>query len=71
MNPPLILNEPLGSDINGGMLYVADRDGGTTPNDPTVSVVPRFNMQTGASGPEIRVEKSSGFNDIEVADDLS
>jgi hypothetical protein len=69
LTPPLVLNEPLGSDINGGMLYVADRDGGTGPNDPLVSVVRRFNMQTGAPAGEIRVEKSTGFNDIEVADD--
>ncbi len=42
MTTPLILNEPLGSDIANGMLYVADRDGGTTPADPAVSVVRRF-----------------------------
>src|SRR5262245_4766258 len=69
MKPPLILNEPLGSDVANGMLYVADRDGGTGPNDPAISVVRRFNMQTGAPAGETRVEKSTGFNDIEVADD--
>src|SRR5215216_2103045 len=31
LTPPLVLNEPYGSDIANGMLYVADRDGGTTP----------------------------------------
>jgi sugar lactone lactonase YvrE len=67
--PPLVLNEPLGSDIANGVLYVADRDGGTGPNDPTVSVIRRFNMQTGAPAGETRVDKSTGFNDIEVADD--
>ena len=67
--PPLVLNEPLGSDIANGTLYLADRDGGTGPGDPTVSVIRRFNMQTGAPGPEIRIDKSTGFNDIEVADD--
>ena len=51
------------------MLYLADRDGGTSPTDPTVAVMRRFNMQTGAPAGEIRVEKSTGFNDIEVADD--
>jgi hypothetical protein len=30
LTPPLVLNEPLGSDIANGMLYVADRDGGTS-----------------------------------------
>jgi hypothetical protein len=69
MTPPLVLNEPLGSDIANGMLYLADRDGGTGPNDPAISVVRTFNMQTGAPGRTFRVEKSTGFNDIEVAAD--
>jgi hypothetical protein len=69
LTPPLVLNEPLGSDIANGQLYVADRDGGTTPTDAAISVVRRFNMQTGAPAGEIRVERSTGFNDIEVADD--
>jgi hypothetical protein len=69
LTPPLVLNEPLGSDIANGMLYVADRDGGTGPTDRAVSVVRRFNMQTGAPAGEIRVDRSTGFNDIEVADD--
>jgi hypothetical protein len=69
LTPPLILNEPLGSDIANGMLYVADRDGGTTPTDTAVSVIRRFDMKTGAPAGEIRIEKSTGFNDIEVADD--
>jgi hypothetical protein len=69
MTPPLVLNEPLGSDIAGGILYLADRDGGTSPTDPVISVVRKFNLQTGLPAGEIRVEKSNGFNDIEVADD--
>jgi hypothetical protein len=69
LKPPLVLNEPLGSDIARGMLYVADRDAGTSPADPAVSVVRWFDMKTGAPAGEIRVEKSTGFNDIEVADD--
>lgn len=69
LQPPLVLNEPLGSDIANGMLYLADRDGGTGPNDPAVSVVRRFNLKTGVPAGEVRVEKSTGFNDIEVADD--
>jgi hypothetical protein len=69
MTPPLVLNEPLGSDIVNGVLYVADRDGGTGPNDPAVSVIRSFNMKTGAPVRSIRVEKSTGFNDIEVAED--
>jgi hypothetical protein len=69
LNPKLVLNEPSGSDINGGMLYVSDRDGGTSPNDPLVAVIRRFNMQNGLPAGEFRVERSTGFNDIEVADD--
>jgi len=69
LTPPLVLNEPLGSDIANGMLYVADRDGGTTPNDPSVAVIRRFSLKTGAPAGESRVERSTGFNDIEVADD--
>src|SRR6186997_698189 len=69
MTPPLVLNEPLGSDIANGVLYLADRDGGTGPNDPAVSVIRSFNMQTGVPGRSIRVDKSTGFNDIAVAGD--
>lgn len=69
LTPPLVLNEPLGSDIANGVLYVADRDGGTTANEPSVAVIRRFNMRTGAPAGEFRVERSTFFNDIEVADD--
>ena len=69
LTPPLVLNEPLGSDIANGMLYVADRDGGTTATDPSVAVIRRFDMKTGAPAGEFRVDRSTGFNDIEVADD--
>ncbi len=69
LTPPLVLNEPLGSDIANGLLYVADRDGGTTANDPSVAVIRRFDLQTGAPAGEIRVEGSPWINDIEVTDD--
>jgi hypothetical protein len=69
LTPPLVLNEPAGSDIANGMFYVADRDGGTRADDPSVAVIRRFNLQSGAPAGEFRVEKSTGFNDIEVADD--
>jgi hypothetical protein len=69
LKPPLVLNEPLGSDIAGGKLYVADRDGGTGPNDPAVSVVRWFDMKTGLPAGQVRVDKSTGFNDIEVTED--
>lgn len=69
MKPALIFNEPLGSDIEGGVLWLADRDGGTNPNDPVVSVIRSFDMKSGLPGRSVRVEKSTGFNDIEVAAD--
>ena len=69
LTPPLVLNEPFGSDIANGMLYVADRDGDTTPTDPSVAVIRRFDMRTGAPAGEMRVERSAWLNDIEVADD--
>ena len=54
LTPPLVLNEPYGSDIANGVLYLADRDGGTTPTEPSVAVIRRFNMQTGAPAGEDR-----------------
>jgi len=69
MKPALILNEPLGSDVAGGVLYLADRDGGTNANDPVVSVVRSFDLKSGLPGRSVRVEKSNGFNDIAVAND--
>ena len=69
LTPALVLNEPFGSDVAGGMLYVADRDGGTTAGEPTVAVIRRFDMRSGAPAGEIRVEGAPWLNDIEVADD--
>ena len=69
LNPKLVLNEPLGSDIVNGVLYLADRDGGTNPTDPVVSVVRKFNMKSGAPMGEVRVPQSTGFNDLAVAND--
>lgn len=69
LTPPLVLNEPFGSDIAGGVLYVADRDGGTSPSDRAVAVVRKFDMKTGAPAGEIAVPQSTGFNDLEVAED--
>jgi hypothetical protein len=69
LTPPLVLNEPLGSDIMNGMLYVADRDGGTGPDDPSVAVIRWFNLRTGAPAGQIRVDGSEALNDIEVMPD--
>ena len=69
LNPPLVLNEPFGSDIVKGILYVADLDGGTNANEPTVAVIRSFDMKTGAPVGEIRVNQSTWLNDIAVAND--
>jgi len=65
----LVLNQPFGSYIHGGKLYVADRDGDTADGAPGVSVIRMFDMMTGAPAGEIRTPGSAGFNDIEVAKD--
>ncbi len=65
----LTLNHPAGSDIQNGKLYLADRDGGTAPNVPSVAVIRIFDMTTGAPAGEIRVPDSPGINDVAVARD--
>ncbi|WP_412061237.1 SMP-30/gluconolactonase/LRE family protein [Rubrivirga sp. IMCC45206] len=67
--PPLVLNDPLGSEIAGGVLYVADRDGGTSPDDPSTAVVRRFDARSGAPLGETRIEESPWINDVAVAPD--
>ena len=69
LSPPLNLNEPLGSDIVGGILYLADRDGGADPAAPIVSVVRRFDLKTGAPLAAISVPGASWINDIAVTSD--
>lgn len=69
LTPPLVLNEPFGSDIVNGVLYLADRDGGTTPADTAVNVVRRFDLRTGAPMAGIRVPGAPWFNDIAVTGD--
>ena len=54
----LTLNDPLGSDIENGMLYLADRN-----------VVRWFDMTTGAPRGSAVVEDAISFNDLEVAGD--
>ena len=66
---PLILNEPFGSDIVNGMLYVADRDGGTSATDTSVAVIRKFDLKTGAPDGSARIEGVSWINDIAVAGD--
>jgi hypothetical protein len=54
LNPRLVLNEPLGSDIANGMLYVADRDGGTGPTGAPVCMLNQRTTDTAGSECEQR-----------------
>lgn len=75
MTPPLVLNEPFGSYLHKGVLYLADRDGGTPDtanpgqNTPSVAVVRTFDMVTGRPLKSVTVPGSSWLNDITVAAD--
>jgi DNA-binding beta-propeller fold protein YncE len=80
MTTPLVLNEPFGSDIVNGILYLADRDGGlrtftwdgnaidTGPNTDTTAAIAMFDMTTGMPTGRLALE-APAFNDIEVWED--
>ena len=60
----------MGSEIAGGVLFLADRDGGTGGwFDAPVAVIRRFDMATGAPLEAIRVEGAPWLNDLAVAAD--
>jgi len=75
MTPPLVLNEPFGSFLHKGVLYFADRDGGTPDatkpgeNIPSIAVVRTFDMATGRPLKSVTVPGSPWLNDITVAAD--
>lgn len=69
LSTPLVLNEPFGSDIVNSMLYVADRDGGTGKDDPSVAVIRKFSMKTGEPMGETKIKDAGWINDIEVKED--
>jgi len=75
MTPPLVLNEPFGSFIHKGVLYLADRDGGTPDaanagqNTTSVAVVRTFDLATGRPLKSVPVPGSTWLNDIAVAAD--
>jgi hypothetical protein len=69
LSPPLVFNDPLGSEIANGILYVADVDGGTSSEDPSVAVIRRFDLKTGAPLEDIRIEESPWINDLVVTED--
>jgi hypothetical protein len=65
----LTLNEPFGSDVRNGRLYLADSDGDTADGAPRVAVIRMFDLASGAPQGEIKVPASPWFNDIAVAAD--
>jgi len=75
MNPPLLLNEPYGSFLLNGVLYYADRDGGTADPanpaqvTPSVAVIRTFDLNTGRPLKSITVAGSPWINDVTVAAD--
>jgi hypothetical protein len=65
----LVLNQPFGSDVHSGRLYLADSDGDTRDGMPRTAVIRLFDIATGAPAGEIRVPQVQWFNDIAVAED--
>jgi len=65
----LVLNQPFGSDIHDGRLYVADSDGGTADGAPRVAVLRTFDIATGRPLGSTTYAQSAWFNDIAVAQD--
>jgi len=73
-NGGLVLNDPTGTVITNGTLYIADIEGGTRAagggvNRPTTAVIRMFDAVTGEPTGSIAVEDSPGFQGIAVAPD--
>jgi hypothetical protein len=65
----LVLNQPFGSAIHAGKLYLADSDGGTADGAARVAVIRMFDVASGAPAGELKVADSQWLNDIAVAHD--
>ncbi|MES2453208.1 MAG: SMP-30/gluconolactonase/LRE family protein [Pseudomonadota bacterium] len=65
----LVLNQPFGSDVHDGKLYLADSDGDTADGAKRVSVIRMFDLKTGTPAGEIASPDVAWLNDIEVAAD--
>ena len=65
----LVLNQPFGSDVHAGKLYLADSDGGTADGAKRVSVIRLFDLATGAPAGDIASPDVAWLNDIAVAAD--
>lgn len=65
----LVLNQPFGSEIAGGKLYLADSDGGTADGAPQRAVIRLFDMASGAPAGALAVPDAPWLNDLAVAAD--
>lgn len=65
----LVLNQPFGSDVHAGKLYLADSDGDTADGAKRVSVIRMFDLKTGAPAGEIASPDVAWLNDIGIAAD--
>lgn len=63
-NPDLWINDPFGSDIVDGVLYLGDSIG-----DPAHGVVTSWNLETGEMVGKVEIPHAAGVNDLEVAED--
>jgi len=63
----LVLNQPFGSDVHAGKLYLADSNGDTADGAARIAVIRMFDLATGAPAGEMVVPDSPWFNDIAVA----
>jgi hypothetical protein len=65
----LVLNQPFGSVVHAGKLYLADSDGDTADGAKRVSVIRMFDLKTGAPAGQIASPDVAWLNDIAVAKD--
>jgi len=65
----LVLNQPFGSEVHDGKLYLADSDGDTADGAKRVSVIRMFDLKTGAPAGEIASPDVAWLNDIAIARD--
>ncbi len=63
-NPAVWINDPFGSDIVDGVLYLGDSIG-----DPAHGVVTKWDMETGAMLGMVEIPTAGGVNDLEVSED--
>ena len=68
-NGGLVLNQPFGSAVQNGKLYIADSDGDTADGAKRVSVVRMFDMTTGAPAGQHVTPDSPWLNGLAVAKD--